>query len=155
MTGSADPSTDTGRRGMGARLPLLSLRRRGRWTIALAAGVVSTLAAATFTASASPPSSTDRSDHGAKLIAQGKETFRFDTFGDEAFWGGVLHLNQAIAGANNGGVGPGVSPRTALAVGLKVDVNALPDSVRQGIANGQGNLDDPAVTLALPKLNAG
>jgi hypothetical protein len=92
--------------------------------------------------------------HISALAAEGKQTFRFDTFGDQAFWGGTLHLNQAIAGAANGGVGPGVSPKTALAVGLKVDVDALPDAVRTAIANGQVNLDDPAVTLTLLKLNS-
>ena len=88
------------------------------------------------------------------LVAQGKQSFRFDTFGDQAFWGDTLHLNQAIAGAANGGVGPGVSPKTALSVGLKVDVDALPGSVQSAIANGQVNLDDPAVTLTLLKLNS-
>ena len=88
------------------------------------------------------------------LVAEGKQTFRFDTFGDQAFWGDTLHLNQAIAGAANGGVGPGVSPKTALSVGLKVDVDALPGAVRSAIANGQVNLDDPAVTLTLLKLNS-
>ncbi len=89
-----------------------------------------------------------------RLVSHGKQTFRFDTFNDQAFWGGVLHLNQAIAGAANGGVGPGVSPATALAVGLKVDVDALPLAVRKAIAAGQVNLNDPAVTLTLLKLNA-
>jgi hypothetical protein len=88
------------------------------------------------------------------LVAEGKQTFRFDTFGDQAFWGDTLNLNQAIAGAANGGVGPGVSPTTALSVGLKVDVEALPGSVQSAIANGQVNLDDPAVTLTLLKLNS-
>jgi len=88
------------------------------------------------------------------LISQGQQTFRFDTFGDQAFWGGVLGLNQTIAGAANGGIGPGLTPRQALALGLKVDVTALPNSVRQGILNGTINLDDPATTLALLKLNA-
>src|SRR3954451_7212930 len=88
------------------------------------------------------------------LVAQGKQTFRFDTFGDQAFWGDTLLLNQAIAGAANGGVGPGVSPKTALSVGLKVDVDALPAAVRAAIAAGQVNLDDPAVTLTLLKLNS-
>ena len=92
--------------------------------------------------------------HISALAAQGKQTFRFDTFGDQAFWGDTLHLNQAIAGAANGGVGPGVSPKTALAVGLKVDVDALPAAVRIAIAKGQVNLDDPAVTLTLLKLNS-
>ena len=55
------------------------------------------------------------------LTAEGKQIFRFDTFGDEDFWGGQLKLHQAIEGEHFGGVGPGVSPATALAVGLKVD----------------------------------
>src|SRR5262245_14639241 len=54
-----------------------------------------------------------------EFMEQGRQTFRFDTFGDEAFWGGSLKLHQAIAGSKLGGIGPGVSPRTALAVGLK------------------------------------
>jgi hypothetical protein len=87
-------------------------------------------------------------------IDKGRQTFRFDTFGDEAFWGGTIHLDDAIAGAANGGVGPGLSPRNALALGLKVDVGALPRSVRQQLAAGTVNLDDPAVTLLLLQKNA-
>jgi hypothetical protein len=88
------------------------------------------------------------------LVAQGKEIFRFDTFGDEDFWSGLLHIDKAIGGVNNGGFGPGVSPATALAVGLKVDVDALPADIRAGITSGAINLNDPAITLALLKLNA-
>jgi hypothetical protein len=89
-----------------------------------------------------------------RMIAEGKHTFRYDTFGDEAFWGDTLKLHQAIAGATQGGVGPGVSPATALAVGLKVDVDALPDSLRFQLAHGTVDLNSPATTLALLKLNA-
>ena len=85
---------------------------------------------------------------------EGRQTFRYATFGDEAYWGGELGLHKAIEGASLGGVGPGVSPRTALAVGLKVDVDALPESVIQALKDGKINLDDPAVTLALLKLNS-
>jgi cytochrome c peroxidase len=88
------------------------------------------------------------------LVADGKQIFRFDTFGDQAFWGDALQLHKAIEGAKLGGVGPGVSPKTALAVGLKVDVKKLPDNVREGIKSGKVDLDDPATTLALLKLNA-
>ncbi|MGE5358520.1 MAG: hypothetical protein ACM3NQ_05835 [Bacteroidales bacterium] len=88
------------------------------------------------------------------LIAQGRTIFRFDTFGDEAFWGDTLKLHQAIEGANFGGVGPGVSPATALAAGLKVDVDALPQPVINALKTGQVNLADPAVTLQLLRLNA-
>jgi hypothetical protein len=89
-----------------------------------------------------------------EYMEQGQKTFRFDTFGDEAFWGDALKLHQAIAGAKLGGVGPGVSPRTALAVGLKVDSEALPPNVIEAIRNGKINLNDPASTLALLRLNA-
>lgn len=93
-------------------------------------------------------------DHAAQMLAEGKQTFRFDTFGDETFWGDALHLDKAIAGEKNGGVGPGVSPKTALAVGLKVDVEALPEALQQQLREGKVDLDDPATTLALLKLNA-
>jgi hypothetical protein len=89
-----------------------------------------------------------------RMIAEGRRTFRFDTFGDEAFWGHTLHLHQAIAGGKLGGVGPGVSPRTALSVGLKVDVDALPAGLVSALKLGQVNLDDPATTLALLELNS-
>ena len=89
-----------------------------------------------------------------RMLVEGKQTFRFDTFGDEAFWTDALQLHRAIAGAANGGVGPGVSPATALAVGLKVDSDALPQSLVSQLKHGRVNLDDPATTLALLKLNA-
>jgi hypothetical protein len=87
-------------------------------------------------------------------IEEGREIFRHDTFGDEAFWGGALRLHEAIAGQANGGVGPGVSPETALAVGLKVDVDALPHNLRNALRKGRVNLKSPATTLALLKLDA-
>ena len=89
-----------------------------------------------------------------RMIAEGRRTFRFDTFGDEAFWGDTLHLHQAIAGGKLGGVGSGVSPRTALSVGLKIDVDALPAGLVSALKLGQVNLDDPATTLALLELNS-
>jgi len=93
-------------------------------------------------------------DNAVHKVQQGEQIFRFDTFGDQAFWGDTLKLHQAIEGATLGGVGAGVSPKTALAVGLKVDVDALPSNLVQQIEHGTVNLDDPAVTLALLKLNA-
>ena len=77
-----------------------------------------------------------------------------ETFGSEAFWGDTLQLHKAIAGEKNGGVGPGVSPKAALSVGLKVDADALPDALKQQIKAGKVNLDDPATTIALHKLSA-
>jgi hypothetical protein len=88
------------------------------------------------------------------MIEEGRHTFRFDTFGDEAFWGDTLQLHRAIAGSANGGVGPGVSPTTALSVGLKVDIDAIPQQLQQRARRGQVDLNDPATTLALLRLNA-
>jgi hypothetical protein len=84
-------------------------------------------------------------NHARELLHQGRESFRFDTFGDEAFWGDTLRLHEAIAE---------VSPNAALGVGLKVDVEALPKPLVKALRHGTVNLEDPAVTLALLKLNA-
>ena len=89
-----------------------------------------------------------------QMLEQGRQIFRFDTFGDEAFWGDTLKLHRAIQGSKFGGVGAGVSPKTALGVGLKVDMDALPASLVTQLKEGKVNLDDPATTLALIKLNA-
>ncbi|HEX5421173.1 MAG TPA: hypothetical protein VFY39_14355 [Gammaproteobacteria bacterium] len=92
--------------------------------------------------------------NAAAMIAEGRATFRHDTFGDEDFWGGQLELHQAIAGAANGGVGPGVSPAAALGLGLKVDSSALPASLKQKLRRGEVDLNDPAVTVGLLSLDA-
>ena len=94
------------------------------------------------------------SANGAALVRQGRQIFRYDDFGDDAFWSGALQLDKAVAGKANGGVGPGVSPKTALSVGLKVDANALPQKVLAALKAGKVDLDDPATTLTLIKLNA-
>ncbi|HET9480576.1 MAG TPA: hypothetical protein VFP98_02380 [Candidatus Polarisedimenticolia bacterium] len=94
------------------------------------------------------------SSHAARLMEEGRRTFRFDTFGDEEFWGDTLRIHEAIAGAALGGVGPGVSPKAALAAGLKVDVDALPASLIQKLRQGRVDLDSPSTTVALLKLNA-
>jgi hypothetical protein len=89
-----------------------------------------------------------------RAVLDGRQTFRFDTFGDEDFWGGKLLLHEAIAGSQQGGVGAGISPNVALNLGLKVDVDALPPSLVFKLRAKQVNLDDPATTVALLKLNA-
>ena len=80
------------------------------------------------------------------LAAQGKAIFRFDTFGDETFWTDTLRMHEVIQAA--------VDPTTALRVGLKLDAEALPPAVVQGIQSGAVSLTDPATTVALLKLNA-
>jgi hypothetical protein len=165
MAPSPGSSTGTGERGTPWWRSVLTVHGRGKWAMPLAFSVAGALAAMIVTGVASAPGASARpggsaagqgqgNNTGADLVREGKQTFRFDTFGDESFWGGTLRLNQAIEGAAHGGVGPGLSPKQALALGLKVDVNALPESVQQGILNGTINLNDPAVTLALLKLNA-
>ena len=109
-------------------------------------------------ASAAPPLDkgfdAEIASHARALLEEGKKIFRYDTFGSEGFWGDALQLHKAIAGQSNGGVGAGVSPKTALSLGLKVDADALPDSLKKQLKAGKVNLDDPAATLALLKLNA-
>jgi mono/diheme cytochrome c family protein len=82
----------------------------------------------------------------AALVAEGKEIFRFDTFGDEQFWTDTLRMHEVIQEA--------VTPAVALSVGLKVDADALPPAVKDAIAAGQVDLNSTATTLALLKLNA-
>jgi hypothetical protein len=89
-----------------------------------------------------------------EMFVEGRETFRFDTFGDEVFWGDTLRLHEAIMGERLGGVGPGLSPNAALNLGLKVDRAALPEDVVQALGAKQLDLDDPATTLVLLKLDA-
>jgi mono/diheme cytochrome c family protein len=81
-----------------------------------------------------------------QLAASGRDVFRFDTFGDEVVWTDTLRLHEVIQGS--------VSPELALQVGLKVDVDALPQALRTALAAGEVDLTDPATTLALLKLNA-
>ncbi|HET8712598.1 MAG TPA: hypothetical protein VFM23_02820 [Gemmatimonadales bacterium] len=80
------------------------------------------------------------------LVARGQEIFRHSTFGNEAFWTDTARMHEVIASA--------VSPAVALAVGLQVDAEALPQSLKDALAAGQVDLNDPATTIALLKLNA-
>lgn len=93
-------------------------------------------------------------DYAARMIKEGRDTFRHDTFGSEEFWGEKLRLHEALAGEKLGGVGQGVSPKAALELGLKVDAEAIPAALASQIKAGQVNLDDPATTAHLLKLNA-
>ena len=85
------------------------------------------------------------SAHEPRGIKEGREIFRFDTFGDEQLWTDTLRMHEVI---------PTVDPATALAVGLKVDVEALPDAVIAALRAGEVDLTNPAVTVELLRLNA-
>ena len=89
-----------------------------------------------------------------RMIAEGRETFRHDNFGNEDFWGGQLGLHLTIAGAANGGEGPGLSPKAALGLGLKVDSQQLTNEIVRAIRSRPASLDNPAVTLKLIQLDA-
>lgn len=92
--------------------------------------------------------------NGGRLFSEGRETFRFDTFGDEDFWGTRLKLQQAIAGERQGGVGPGLTARQALQLGLKVDEEKLPAAVVAAIRRRTIDLDTPQTTLELLRADA-
>ena len=114
----------------------------------LARSALATLATTTLVAcgggyGTDAPPATPSSD---KLVEEGRQTFRYDTFGDEAKWTDQLRMHEVVATA--------VTPAVALDVGLKVDVDALPDPLRQALAAGQVPLDDPQTTLALLQLDA-
>jgi cytochrome c553 len=110
---------------------------------------------AAFAQRSAEPSYEALTDANAQsMFVEGRKIFRFETFGDEAFWGQTLQLHQAVQGSKFGGIGGGLSPKAALAAGLKVDAAALPADLVAAIRSGAVDLDDPATTLALLKLNA-
>ncbi len=79
------------------------------------------------------------------LVDEGEHVFRFDTFGSEAFWGGQVRLHESVAQ---------ISPAEALALGLKVDADALPPEILRDIEEGRVDLDDPGVTVLLLEQDA-
>src|ERR1041384_3384613 len=101
------------------------IMRKGKWTVVgIAAALVAAAVPATSRVSEAAPSSTfdvfgDPQLNAQDMVAEGKNTFRNDTFGDETFWTGVLHLEEAIVT---------LSPSAALGLGLKVDARALTPS---------------------------
>src|SRR4051794_7100271 len=115
----------------------MNIRRR-RWiplaiclavmaTVALAAGSGPPRRGKTPRPPRRPAPGAGRHGPGDPLIAEGMQTFRYDTFGDEVFWGGALRLHEAVAS---------LSPRQALGLGLKVDSDALPLRIRQELRRG-------------------
>jgi mono/diheme cytochrome c family protein len=85
-------------------------------------------------------------DRSPQTTAEGQRIFRYETFGDEQFWTDTARMHEVIQKS--------VSPTTALSVGLKVDADAIPPDVAQAIKNRQVDLESPATTVTLLKLNA-
>jgi len=93
-------------------------------------------------------------ENSERMLKEGREIFRYDTFGSEAFWGKQLRLHDAIAGADHGGVGPGVTAHQALQLGLKVDIARLPGILVQAIRGGHVSLEKVDTTLELLRADA-
>jgi hypothetical protein len=110
-------------------------------------GAIGFKASPTLQAAASdPPAAVETSHFPTNILANvGRAIFRFDTFGDEQLWTGFLRMQVPIAT---------LTPRQALGVGLKVDLDALPPAVVAQLKANAVNLDDPAVTALLLKANA-
>jgi hypothetical protein len=121
--------------------------RQGSFVVTIALLALAVLVGADRAGRAQPPPTVDGLVEASAMgqLVQGRQIFRFDTFGSEAFWGGSLRLHEAIAG---------LSPRAALAAGLKVDVDVLPAAIVGALQRNEVNLDDPAVTLTLLRGNA-
>ena len=99
-----------------------------------------------FSIGAAPETTTVQAEQSNEAKRrEGQEIFRYDTFGDEQLWTDVLRLHEVL---------PSVDPATALAVGLKVDVEALPAGVIAALRAGQVDLKNPAVTIELLRLDA-
>jgi mono/diheme cytochrome c family protein len=94
------------------------------------------------------------SKHAEGMLEDGQRVFRYDTFGSERFWGDQLRLHEAILGEKLGGVGPGLTPRQALELGLKVDVGLLPKILVEAVKGGSVSLDDPKTTVELLRANS-
>ena len=118
----------------------MSRARFSKWVALLSTAAVGTVLAAVACDGDSAPT-----EPSPEQVAEGKEIFRFDTFGDETFWTDTLRMHEVVQN---------VPPTTALAVGLKVDADTLPPELLQAIQAGQVDLDDPATTVALLKLGA-
>jgi len=128
-----------------------SVRRVRDVAVALLTAVATTACAPddgrlTTPDASSPSLAREGTSFSPATLARGRQIFRHDTFGDESYWTDTLRMHEVIASA--------VSPRAALTVGLKVDVDALPPSLQAAIAAGTVDLDDPATTVALLELGA-
>jgi hypothetical protein len=92
-------------------------------------------------------------DNAERMLKEGREIFRYDTFGSETFWG-KTKLHQAILGEKLGGVGPGLKAVDALKVGLKVDIGKLPGILVEVLKKGSVSLEQPETTLELLKADS-
>ena len=126
---------------------------RTRWTtrtfVSFTLAVIAiggAIAGCVATQSGSPTGFDVPGDMSPQTLAEGQRVFRFETFNDEKFWTDTARMHEVVQKS--------VSPATALSVGLKVDAEAIPAAVAAAIKAGQVDLNDPATTVTLLKLNA-
>jgi hypothetical protein len=100
------------------------------------------------------PGRPDIEENAGRLIDEGRQVFRHDTFGSQDYWGGKLRLHEAISGAERHGVGAGLTPHQALQLGLKVDSDAVPKVLAQVLKGGSVSLDKEKTTLELLKADS-
>jgi hypothetical protein len=100
------------------------------------------------------PGRSDIDSNADRLLDEGRHVFRHDTFGSEDFWGGQLRLHEALSGAERHGVGPGLTPHQVLAIGLKVDFDAVPKVLAKVLTHGSVSLDEQKTTLELLKADS-
>ena len=93
-------------------------------------------------------------DSAKKMLERGRDIFRDESFGSEQFWGDKLRLHEVIAGEKHGGTGQGLTPRTALALGLRVDFGRVPSALGDVIKGGTLSFDDAENTKNLLKHDA-
>ena len=132
-------STETGQ-------SIVQTRRTAWGRLALAAGGLWVAVAVIALLRPGGPGAVAGAAPAEDRIEEGREIFRYDTFGDEQQWTDRLRMHEVIESA--------IDPLTALALGLKVDVDALPDDLLFAIEAGLVDLTDPATTLALISLDA-
>lgn len=92
----------------------------------------------------------------AGQTASGRDVFRFETFGNEGFWTDAARMPQGMMDAK-------VTPLQALQVGLLVDIEAVPEAMRETMAaeletdlspQNAPTLNDPMTTVKLIEANA-
>ncbi len=132
----------------------VDVRFEAVWIVALAMAACAVWAGSTRSTVEALDVADPITRNAQRLLSEGRETFRFDTFGSEAFWGDGLHLHQALVSRERGGIGDGLTARQALGLGLKVDVEILPKAMSEAIRNGTADLDSAETTYALLKAGA-
>ena len=115
------------------------------FTVVVAAGAIGLACGRSVSVTSSQPTGFV-SGGDVENVDEGRRVFRFETFGDEQFWTDTARMHEVVQKS--------VSPKLALSVGLKVDAEAIPPDVAQAIKEGKVDLESPATTVALLKLNA-